>query len=273
MHDKIQKAFEHIKAEERLTQNTYAQIAAKIQKKKRITLRRYVFSFASLLILIGIGWTLHSSYTTQTTVLDIDVNPSIEFSLNRFDRVIGTYAYNDEGKMLLESIDTENKSYQEALGAVVNRLSELGYMPRESLFTATVVVNSSDADNSKYSEIKKYINELISSKSPDIRQDIFSVDDIIKSHAHNENVSPAKYLAILELQNKDPSVSFETCHNESIDEIKNHVHRHGNTNQEKKPGNHHRGMQSGTSGCGCSKDDSVQQSDSERQGCGCNSAN
>ena len=226
MPDEIKRAFGHIKADSQLKQKTYEQISKKMQAKRRSIPGRYAVSLASLILLAGIGWIFRFLYTTEAAILDIDVNPGIEFSINHFDRIIGTYAYNEEGRELLENIEVKNKSYQDALSAAVVELSEMGCLPQNSLLTATLITTGGKENDKKLSELQDYIGRLALLKALNVRQDVFSVDDDTKHYSHSQNLSPAKYLAILELQDIDPTASFESCHNESIEDIKNQTRHH-----------------------------------------------
>ena len=52
----------------------------------------------------------------------IDVNPSIELGINRFDRVASTRAYNDDGEQLLAAAQVEGMPYQDAMDALEDEL-------------------------------------------------------------------------------------------------------------------------------------------------------
>ena len=75
--------------------------------------------------------------------VSIDVNPSIEYRLNLFDKVVRVSAVNHEGEALLESIGLENlkgKKIEDALALTVNELSVQGYLDGED---AGVFISSS----------------------------------------------------------------------------------------------------------------------------------
>ncbi|MBQ9779784.1 MAG: hypothetical protein IJW00_02450 [Clostridia bacterium] len=66
--------------------------------------------------------------------VSVDVNPSIEYRLNRFDRVISVHAVNEDGEALIASIGTENlegKDIGQALSLAINELSVQGYLNDE----------------------------------------------------------------------------------------------------------------------------------------------
>lgn len=50
-------------------------------------------------------------YFTPTSIISMDINPSIELEINRFDKVIGVDGYNEDGENLVESLHMLNENY------------------------------------------------------------------------------------------------------------------------------------------------------------------
>ena len=68
--------------------------------------------------------------------VSVDVNPSIEYRLNRFDKVVRVSAVNRDGEALLASIGIENlkgEDIESALSLTVNELSVQGYLNGENV--------------------------------------------------------------------------------------------------------------------------------------------
>lgn len=84
MNKAFKALFEPIKAEEALKESTRAFLAEQINDTARTAKRRRCHAYALacvclLLVLIGGPW----MYFTPTAEISIDINPSIELSLNR----------------------------------------------------------------------------------------------------------------------------------------------------------------------------------------------
>ena len=45
-------------------------------------------------------------YFTPTMEISVDINPSIELGVNRFDRVISVDGYNEDGQALAQLLDS-----------------------------------------------------------------------------------------------------------------------------------------------------------------------
>lgn len=98
-------------------------------KKLHITKKLAVCAASAAIMLFssGVGvW----AYTTPYSYVSLDVNPSIEYTLNRFERVIKVEAVNDDGQTILNEVDISdlnNKSIEDAILATVQQISEEGY--------------------------------------------------------------------------------------------------------------------------------------------------
>lgn len=53
-------------------------------------------------------------YFTPTAAISIDINPSIELEVNRFGRVLSVTGYNDDGRVLADSLPIKHLGYADA---------------------------------------------------------------------------------------------------------------------------------------------------------------
>lgn len=222
MKNKISQSFNKIKANNHLKQNTYKYLLEKIegkQSKKALPFKR--LSLAIVIFILAIAGSFHSYglYTTEAAYLDIDVNPSIELTLNHFDQVINAYAYNAEGKRILNEVNLKNKSYKDALTELIAEMKKQGYVDNSGLLIATLQLDNAKVEKAKLKELQAYIDKLLQTQKIETESEVYTVDSTTKSHSHEENLTPAKYLAIIELKKVDPEATFENCRDHSISEI------------------------------------------------------
>ena len=121
LENKIRSAFEQVKASDKMKSSTiqYLQQArtAKSPKSTVYSWRRsLVAACAMLFIVAGIG----GLYTVQTPVsyVSIDVNPSIELALNRYDRVVSATAYNEDAATILDGLKVNGLFYIQAFDVI-----------------------------------------------------------------------------------------------------------------------------------------------------------
>lgn len=121
MNDRIREAFAAVHAEEALKESTRAFVAertAGYRRRGRPTAARLVMAAAAclaVLVVLG-GWRV---YFTPTASVSIEINPWVELSVNRFDRVIAVAGRNDDGATLAEELDLRFLSCDEAIQAVL----------------------------------------------------------------------------------------------------------------------------------------------------------
>jgi hypothetical protein len=82
---------------------------------------------AVLMLFVTPAW----AYLTPYSYVSLDINPSFEFSVNRFDRVLKVRAVNGDGEKVVENIgvsELKNKEINEAVKHVLVELKEQGYI-------------------------------------------------------------------------------------------------------------------------------------------------
>jgi hypothetical protein len=112
-------------------------------KKRFKTGRLAAIAAACFLVILGGGAV---AYYTPVTYVSLDVNPSIEYSVNMFDRVISAEGVNDDGTEILNQIDLDslkNKSIDEAVAFTIDEIAKEGYLNASD---AGIVITTS-ADN------------------------------------------------------------------------------------------------------------------------------
>lgn len=239
MENRIYDAFKDIKAEEQLKEDTLKKIYEKADKNQHFPVRRTVLATcASLLLVLFISMFSYNLYFTESAYIDIDVNPSIELTINRFNRVIDAYAYNEEGNKILETINLKHKSYDKAVADIIGEMEKEGYLRNDGLVSATLRTDWEEEGRLK--KLEQTVADQLKESHNNSNHEIYTVDSVTKKHAHEENVSPAKYLAILELQKIAPNTTVEGCKDHSISEIREEIYSHEmeNHNQNESNSNH-----------------------------------
>lgn len=234
MNDKLYQAFDSIKAEKSLKEHTLSFLQKESDKKFNHAIhsfRRYAVLAASFLFLFFAGGSSYYLYFSPVTYIDVDVNPSIELSANQFGRIVDASAYNREGETLLSSVDLKHQSYETALSLLIQEMDQENYLTNESLLSITV---QSDHNADEFlKQIEQTIENMLTERHLSTEQELFAVDTETRSRAHSLNVSPAKYLAILDLQKVDPTATVESCKHHSISDLKNYTQQYWlNNNNE-----------------------------------------
>jgi hypothetical protein len=113
--------------------------------RKRMRLTAYAGMVAGFLLLILGGL---KGYTTPAGVISLDVNPSIEYSINIFDRVLDISAVNADGESILARMDVNALRFHyvdEVVDATILALRESGYLADSTVNNVVIASSSYDA--------------------------------------------------------------------------------------------------------------------------------
>ena len=220
MEDKLRAAFDSVHVETELKERTMAFLAhageePPARRRPAGRLRRTVAAAAScLLVLLGAGG--YYTLLVPVSAISVDVNPSLELSLNRLDRVISVKGYNPEGEALASSLDVTFQPYTQALEEILASETVSAYLAEDNAVSITVACDNPDKSAQMLSAAQVcaqgcgqvYCHE---SGSAELEE------------AHHAGMSVGKYRAFLELQALDPSVTAEEVQSMSMREIRDRI--------------------------------------------------
>lgn len=98
---------------------------------------RLLLAACLVVAVAGVGL-LGVAVVTPTAYVSIDVNPSLELAVNRFDTVVGARGLNEDGEEVVSSTDVTWMGYEDAVGALVESMESEGYLTKESAVSVTV---------------------------------------------------------------------------------------------------------------------------------------
>lgn len=144
MDNRIKDAFDGIHAEESLKQSTKAFLVDKSRSKSkpaRVSYRSPITAFACA-VLIFIGMSGCILFFTPVTAIAMDVNPSVELSVNRFEIVVSVSGLNEDGKALAKNSDAKYKNYLAAVDALMESEEMQECLADDATVSVTVIGNN-----------------------------------------------------------------------------------------------------------------------------------
>lgn len=222
MANKIQDAFDGIQADTQLKESTKQFLREEYAKRVRpINHKPYrkLLAAVCLFVFLLTGAAGYTWVQAPIAYVSIDINPSIELALNRFDRVVSAAAYNTQGEKILNSLKLNGKKYTAAVDTIIGSREMTVYLEKESELVFTIA-----ADSGHYLKLRKGVERC----SGHIGYESHSVhaDADLLTTAHESGLSLGKYYAWQQLVQYDESVTADECENMSMSKIHGLIQEH-----------------------------------------------
>ncbi|WP_236895159.1 hypothetical protein [Clostridium beijerinckii] len=187
-----------------------------IYMKRKIALVLSVVALSSL----GGGVYAHAK-TTPVAYVSVDINPSIELSVNTFDQVISAEAYNEDGKKVLEDTNLVNSDVDDAVKNIITNAVSDGYI-KEDGTSAVEITTATDKDNvaTKLDEsLKQIADKSLEENNIEATVETQNVALARRDEARTLGITPGKLNLIQKLQELDPTISVEDYKSSSVKDI------------------------------------------------------
>ena len=209
------------------TKNYNYEIGQVIQLKntKEYITKKFAVCAASVAVMVLLGVSA-LAYATPYSYVSIDINPSIEYSINRFDRVLSVRAVNDDGEEILKEIklsNLKNKTINQALSLTLDQIADMGYY--EGNVEGGLVIATSGKNQEKADELAKELQESaeenIEIHNANITVEAISVGLDRVQEAKELGVTPGKLNLVQKLQasSSETDIVITDWLNKSVKEI------------------------------------------------------
>ena len=176
--------------------------------KRRVRVGALASMAAGFLLLLLGGF---AGYRTPVGVVSLDVNPSIEYTINCFDRVLKMEAVNEDAEAILNQIDEDALLYQTVDTAVeqtIEALRSSGYLAEE---TENDLVLSASSYSAAHAERLAARLATRAEKQKDLTVVSVSVSRSDVEEAHALGTSAGKLYLVEQLQkSSDGDGAFDT---------------------------------------------------------------
>lgn len=207
----IHNALGAVHAEDGLKARTKAAVIAAAEAKKRARRRlAAVVSAAACALMFSaaaFGWNI---YYTPVYALGIDINPSLELGINRFDRVVSVTGCNEDGTALAEAYDVRNMKYTDAVDALLSSDAAKEYTDGGADIVVTV------NGGSKTDEMVAAVEHCHSASG----MYCYGMSGAEAEEARALGLSMGKYGAYLEVKKYDPDFAPEEAASMTMRELR-----------------------------------------------------
>ena len=190
----------------------------KCRKAMHFTKGGRIAAIAACLALVACLIGGAADFLRPVAYVGIDVNPSVELTLNRFDIVVETHALNNDGQRALDEASCMWRAFDDAardLDGAMRAIADEG----------AVVEVSIDCDNeNRYAALAAQSNDCFG-RNGEAHCNRTSVEE--RQAAHDSGMGVAKYRAYQALQEAGVNISAEECASMSMRELRDLLAKNG----------------------------------------------
>lgn len=198
-------------------------------KKKNNRMKKWMQTVAACLavLLLGGGGLLVQQAHAVTSVVSLDVNPSIELRVNSREKVVSCQALNQEAQAVLEDMDggrdLKGVKADVAVNAIVGSLVRCGYL--DSLSSA-ILISVEDKDQARAQQLQQELTGAVDGAlaAGDSRAAVLSQtvqqDKELEKQAKANNISTGKAALIRQAMALNGSLTFEGLAQLSVEELR-----------------------------------------------------
>ena len=205
----MREAFDALRAPEDVKARTRAAVARQVRRRRRLRPLMAAACLAVVLVTLG-GW---RAYFTPAAVISVDINPSVELEVNRFDRVLSLEGRNDDGEALAAELSVRFRDYRTALEEILSSGAVTECLAQGEELSIAVVDLTGEGAGELLSGV-----EACAAATPGAHCYAADYGDV--SDAHSCGLSYGKYSAYLALRALDPTVTAKEVQGMTMREIR-----------------------------------------------------
>lgn len=214
------------------------------EKKTKKLSKKLIVSIASAVAVACFGCVGAYAYYTPAGYVSLDINPSIEYVVNTFDKVIDVNGVNQDGENIVDNIDVQGKEIDDAIDQTIDQLIETGYIADEN---SELVISANYGDENDSEDLAQKLEdsaqEKLSEEGKKANIETFAVGKARVDEARKLGVTPGKLNLVEKLKkssaNPDEIVISDWL-NKPVKQIQSEIKANkgiGNTNENQNKEN------------------------------------
>jgi len=160
---------------------------------------------AALLLVMTATLTGVGMYRAEYETVYIDINPSVELSVNRFERVIDVTYLNTDAEDCFEALALTNKGVEKSIDLIIDALDEDGYLKAQNTLYIGVSGKGEAQAEKLLEKVSARANQAQTEKGHTVEIRSASITDEERQAAKDMGISPNKYQLIEEIVSDNPS--------------------------------------------------------------------
>ena len=195
-------------------------------KKKNNRMKKWMQTVAACLavLLLGGGVLVQQAHAV-TSVVSLDVNPSIELRVNSREKVVSCQALNDEAAAVLADMDggrdLKGVKADVAVNAIVGSLVRCGYL---DTLSSAILISVEDKDQARAQRLQQELTSVAGGALGDSQAAVLSQtvqqDKDLEKLAKANHISTGKAALIRQAMALNSSLTFEGLAKLSVEELR-----------------------------------------------------
>lgn len=224
LNNRIYDAFDSIHAGQDLKGKTTSYLSRASGRRKSGVVR-YAAAAACLLFVL-LGGMGYQFYMTPVAAISIDVNPSMEWEVNRLDRVVSVICYNQEAEDVAAKLRLKHRKYDDAINELLTSSEMSVYLAENDEVSISVAAE----DEARSIRIQDRVAECAGRHCSNVSCHGGTESD--RQAANEAGVSLGKYEAFLALRELNPAITLEEVSGLCMCEIQNLIREYGGQDAE-----------------------------------------
>jgi len=214
-------------------------LASKVVNCNFKALSKVVSIAAGFLLVLSIGLGIYA-YNMPYNYINIDINPSVEFTVNIFNMVLDAEGLNNDGKELLKKYNYKHLKIDKVIEESLKAAVQEGFLGESNENAVLITVSGKNYD--KLSNIQK---ELVNAANVTLEQ--YKVQSEVvtekvtlaeRNNAKELGISPGKLVLIEKLKEKKPDIEIDEYKKKPVKDILSSIKHQAKKDIPEKPGEH-----------------------------------
>lgn len=226
MNERIKNAFDQIQAEEKLKNSVYRNVNRRMHKRERFSINllfpsKWVIAVTCFVLFLISGLSGYGFYYTEAAAVSIDLNPSIEISINSFGRVVAAKSFDETSQGILDTVSLTHLSYEDAIETLLCAPSMKPFLTDGSVVNVTLVTDA-EKEEKWLNQLERCVDQILTNHHKGVMVQYGCTTSSVRQSAHHEGMSMGKYCAIQEVMEEESGTTLEEFQDMNVDEIRSH---------------------------------------------------
>lgn len=148
--------------------------------------------------------------------VNVDINPSMEFGINKKGNVVEILGLNKDGEELLKDLELTGLPIKEAIEKITVAAIKEKYLASEKGNTVLITVSSNEVLPGKVKELENEVKNVLRENNITAEANALNVPEEVHEQAKVENISTGKYVLYMEAVEQGLDISLDDLREKSM---------------------------------------------------------